>query len=408
VDKSLHSVPQYANYFYLLGLALTEALKHNEEICNVMIEQIFGNLPVVNFAARTDSFKIHETFPVTKPGEFTVEFKQADLKSSETGKRGWALLGCPGGNELFGRLILPTLKVFPELFKKVFLDLHSLPESVNLLSMFPHLAELILFDGSVTKIKRDTYYEIMIDGKWHPKLRETYRAVYDLILRIDKCDFHVWLGDELKDKSKNKSSAVHFVVSKSKFEYRYCVDFDGYTLSFDDRELTENPKRIDFNPANDITFFLDCDLLSLRLKELGCGVLAAPTMRLRVSYEGHAAKKLEEGSCDIKIRIVEFGSFPFETLIRPFFNCDGVRQLLLDRFLWHLSQRKDERNIWIITTDLILAMPKCSSLLISCARGFFRDQFENLDLLMLFRDIFLKIGLDLRDAQATREKMKKK
>jgi len=192
------------------------------------------------------------------------------------------------------------------------------------------------------------------------------------------------------------------MVSTSNFEYRYCVDFDGYGLSFDDHELTENPRRIDFNIADDLTFFLDCEL-SLRLKELGCGAVAAPKMKLAISYEGYAAKGLEEGSCDVKIRIVEFGAFPFEFLIRPFFDMDALRQLILDTFLWHLCQRKDERNIWIMTIDFFLSLPKVSNVLVGCARGFFRNQFDDMGFLKLFRDLFLKVGLDLRDAQTARE-----
>jgi len=79
--------------------------------------------------------------------------------------------------------------VFPELFKKIYLDWHSLPEGVNVLSMFPHLAELILYEGGLTKIKRETYYEIVIDTKWHPKLKEAYRSVYDLTTRLNKARF---------------------------------------------------------------------------------------------------------------------------------------------------------------------------------------------------------------------------
>eukprot|EP00397_Hematodinium_sp_SG-2012_P010935 GEMP01011061.1.p1 GENE.GEMP01011061.1~~GEMP01011061.1.p1 ORF type:complete len:506 (+),score=70.35 GEMP01011061.1:389-1906(+) len=392
LETCFQSFWQYHRYFKGFGNAVHEVTMYNKEIQEAMDSLLFGEAKtflVHSSEERGCRFNPveYDTTPV-EPGNIRCELKVAAIEKKDLPKDTWSLFTSVGGNRLDVQLQSPSHEQLLHLFVKLFLDSHSLPIGTWVLDLFPHLSDLVLMKGTVTKMRRenDGLFEICIDTKWHPNLKERYPAVHGLIVRFELLEVKILTGDQ--------RHVTNFELTPSGLTAVYLCNDAGFLASSETGNSEKSMDVIYFDPLEKIVFCYELRP-HVKLKELGCGGFKlAPTFG-SIEYNGSNICGGGNGAFTLVVRVTKIGRFPFEAMVRPFFDCDQLRQIVIKHFKYKVVNGMNEDGAWMLTSSLTIALPKLASALVGCLRSFARQQMKDLDMLKMVRDIFLFVGEDM-------------
>lgn len=380
-------------FYSRIGIAIAAIHKESKMVAQMLDDVLFEHAGgVVVHSTVDDGLRLNPTerdYRPTGPGQIRCDIRAMAIDKKDLPKGTWSLLGASGGNKLDVHLELPSERDFLSLFTQLFLDIHALPIGTWILESFPELSKIVFLQGSVEKVRRkqDNNIDVLVDCDWHPKLKEKYFAVYNLIAHLELLQITI--------SSEKKHFITKLEVTQRRLFFRYVCSADGYVVSYENADFDKSPTILYFDPKEHIAFHFEM-APRIKLTELGCGSMKMAVTHGKIIFSGANIIGGHDGEFKVVARVTDVGHFPFESMLRPFFDCDQLRQIVKTHFIYQLAQKQHDNGTFTLDLKLIFPVPKMGRMLVSCLRSFAKHQMEHMDALKLIGDVFTAMGSDMK------------